>query len=422
MRLAVFILILLMALSAQAGSASTRFEGESKSTTNIEPKWNKRNLTVYFDASGIPTGSDIDLVSIMDVLARSVRIWNSSEGDAPKFSILSRPRSEKSPADIVIRYASSPEDIQLFSGNDSDAAAFTRLFATGDGRFTRAVIILNSNAVFDSKERRGSFSMERVLTHELGHALGLTHSIGLSSLMFPQSVLSDSNLKPVLSLSEDDRNVLRSLYSAANCCFEIRGKIDHVLDQDPSKFYVVVESLIDSRLLAVRAVSQDGTFSIRGLTSREIGIRILNEDSVIVGVLDAILSDDLVRGEKVFNLDEIPTRTRRTEKRAFFGNEELLSIAALDFNGVDGVEFSIGFEREVLGGDVTTAHFGGILNALSPELLLQSTDWMVWRVVANSDSEIAEGEYSLYIQGNDYSMMVPGLLRIRKDSPVNPSR
>lgn len=36
-------------------------------------------------------------------------------------------------------------------------------------------------------------------------------------------------------------------------------------------------------------------------------------------------------------------------------------------------------------------------------------------MIADSDSEIVDGEYSLYIQGNDYSIMVPGLLRIRKD-------
>jgi hypothetical protein len=415
MRPAVFILIALMALSAYAGSASTRFEGQSGSAVGIEPKWDRKSLTVFFETKGIPVDSVPDDLSLAEILARAVAVWNSSEGGAPKFSILSRPKSERSPADVVIRFGQSLEDNQLFSGNDSDAGAFTRLFATVDGRFTRAIIILNPNALFDSKDRLSSFSMESVLVHELGHALGLTHSLSLSSLMFPHTTLSLSNLKTNLTLSEDDRNGLRSLYRGDGCCFEIRGRIEQGIGEDRSKFHVVVESLIDSRLLAVRAVSTDGTFTVKGLTSREIGIRVLNADSVLVGSLDTILSEEAANEEKIFYLDEIPTRTIRIDRRAFFGNEEFLSIAALDFDGVEGIEFNIGFERNRQLAQVMTAHFGGGFTALRPELVLDSSDWMVWRMIADSDSEIVDGEYSLYIQGNDYSIMVPGLLRIRKD-------
>jgi len=418
MRLFSTIAILMMALSAYAGSASTHFEGAGETSASTQARWVQRELKVSLDLSSAPIGTGLDSRSIRKSLSSAAEVWNSADARAPQFVLLEEGRGSPKSAEVEVRFARDQEDFRFFTGEDAEAAAITRLFASATGDLRRAVILINPNFLFDSPDLKGALSFKKVIAHELGHALGLTHSNALSSLMFAETAYLNPASGEKLFLTEDDRSRMRSLYGGgASCCIVVVGRIElpgEVSGKDFSGYKVVVEDLRDSRLIAVRDVFADGTFLIGGLTHRELGIRILNEDSIVVGVIDTVLTETGTGLSEPFELGVIPVTLRRLDRRAFLGDDELLTVAALDSDGKGALEFNLGFKRGGIGSRTLFGHFGGLFSDFTSELLFDGYDWGIWRVVANLDQEIPEGEFSFYIESDGFSILVPGALRVRK--------
>lgn len=408
-----FLAILLMALSVHAGSASTHFDARSDSMAEGDAKWSKKTLSVRLDFSGNTADRNV----MVRAIEKAIEMWNSVDAGAPRLRMADTRRGSKPFSEISIRFARSEEDISLFSGMDSEAAAFTRLFANSSGEVRRAVIIINPFTVFDSKDSSDSVPLEWVVAHELGHALGMVHSASLSSLMFPRAGTHTASASVSGLLSEDDRSKLRGLYggSGKSCCLTIKGTVTAPFGEDLGEYTIAVESLSDSRLLAVRQISSDGTFRIGGLSQREIGIRVLNRHSIVVGVMDTALEPSYDDSSGVWELEPVPIVPRHIESQPLLGKDEWLSTSSIDFNGSNALEFNLGFRKR---GDFKGAvfgHFGGVFADFQSELAMLSQDWIVWKVSMNMDDrQIPDGEYSFYIDGNGFSIMVPGALRLRK--------
>lgn len=408
-----FLAIFLMALSVHAGSATTHFDAKSDSMAEGDAKWSKKTLAVRLDFSG----NSADRSVMLRAIEKAIQLWNSVDAGAPRLRTADARRGSKPFAEISIRAARSEEDLRLFSGVDSEAAAFTRLFANSNGEVRRAVIIINPFTVFDSKDSSDSVSLEWVMAHELGHALGMTHSASLSSLMFPRAGKMTASANVSDLLSEDDRTNLRGLYGGdeESCCLTIKGTVTAPFGEDLGDYTVAVESLSDSRLLAVRQLSSDGSFRIGGLDHREIGIRVLNRHSIVVGVMDTALEQSYAGLSRVLELEPVSIVPRDIESHPLLGKDEWLSTTSIDFNGSNTLEFNLGFRKR---GDFKGAvfgHFGGVFADFQSELAMLSQDWIVWKVTMNMDDrQIPDGEYSFYIDGNGYSIMIPGALRLRK--------
>jgi predicted Zn-dependent protease len=414
MKLVGFIGFLMMALSVYAGGASLHFEAANQEALLNGARWSKSELNVVFDRQTGPLELRPDEKLLRDSLKSAVEVWNESRAGSPKFRILDISKTARTQIDVQIRFAEGETDIALFADHDSDAAAFTRLFASSRGVITRATIILNPyNLPEDSSEE----SLARILAHELGHALGLGHSKSFSSLMFAHAASTSRNGFRGGLLTEDDRSGIRSLYGAGDeCCVRVIGKLESPAISDFSGFQVVVESLDDSRLLAVREVSAIGDFEVGGLLERNLGLRILSPDSVLVGALDSILLDKSDSPSAVFEVGTIPVTQRSLERRAFLGIQDTLSTSSIESRGEGTMEFNLGLERNGTGSQILFGHFGGIFTNLTPEIVFDSTQWAVWRIIAESDGGLPTGEFSLYIEVDGHSVMVPGALRVRNQT------
>ncbi len=412
------IAILMMALSVYAGSASTHFEGTPETSSSGEAKWVQKKLRVYLDLTETPAGLGLDKDSLRKMLSSASQLWNSVDAESPRFILLEDGPVPTKSVEVEVRFARDGEDLRFFTGDNAGAAAVTRLFASATGNLRRAIILINPNFPFDSPDLGVALSLKRVMAHELGHALGLTHSIALSSIMFSETAYANPSSSQRLFLTEDDHSRVRSLYGGgSSCCIGVVGRIEllgEVGVQDFSGYHLVVENLKDSRLIAVGDVLADGTFFIGGLAHRELGIRILNEDSVVVGVMDTILIESEEALSATFELGVIPVTLRRLDQRAFLGDDVLLTVAALDTDGKRTLEFNVGFKRSGIGSKILFGHFGGIFSDFSSEILFDGFDWGVWRVVARFDQEIPEGEFSFYIESDGFLILVPGALRVRK--------
>lgn len=141
-----------------------------------------------------------------------------------------------------------------------------------------------------------SYDLESILTHELGHALGFSHSAIWSAMMFPFAPAPGTftgerptALVPDASLSEDDRTGLRVLYHDPNDAIyvgSIRGRVlpanplslpaaplgvtgifaAHVVAMDASTGAIIAGSLGGWSCAAPGPAQFDGTYEIDRLS------------------------------------------------------------------------------------------------------------------------------------------------------------
>lgn len=118
-----------------------------------------------------------------------------------------------------------------FAGQILDADTLVR----GDGQE-----IFSTPAALATSQGQGAYDLESVLTHELGHWLGLGHSAVIRAMMFPFSPppgtflgLRPSANSPDGPLADDDRTGLRSMYPDSADTVDIGTISGQVLPANP---------------------------------------------------------------------------------------------------------------------------------------------------------------------------------------------
>src|SRR5262249_46962946 len=96
-------------------------------------------------------------------------------------------------------------------GSSTIAATFSFFRTDAGGQYSteEADIIFNTALEFSTSAEEGKFDIQSVLTHEIGHLLGLDHSALLSSVMVPFGIVSQLDQR---SLAYDDIAGVAEIY------------------------------------------------------------------------------------------------------------------------------------------------------------------------------------------------------------------
>jgi hypothetical protein len=223
---------------------------------------------------------------IREVLINSLLRWESAAGVRFRVEYVDRESASKKGNSgdgiSLITMSASPEAVQMFSKAGRREAARTRVYYDKRGRIFEADIFLNPFALFSSDGSFGTFDLESVFTHEIGHLLGLRHNDIPSSIMF-EAVSENGPLGPLApprrDLSHLDISAVRALYGAGSideeCCYRISGKLGNIRKE--SKVVVFAEESSTGRLLASADVMTDGNFVLQGLGENVYDVLFTNE-------------------------------------------------------------------------------------------------------------------------------------------------
>jgi hypothetical protein len=225
------------------------------------------------------------LAEIEQVITQSLGVWSGVNGST----------LQSVPAAVTrttAQNACGPDGVNSICFNQADLAftpgvlAFTRVITAdrigvqfGSGAPSSEVgEILDADIYFNPSDSRTSYAtplaltvtpaaydMESILTHEMGHALGFSHSAVWSAMMFPFaptvgtfSGTRPSQGQPDAPLGEDDRTGLRVLYLDPADTLRVGAIRGHILNANPLSLPASppgVTGVFGSHVVAVEAAS-----------------------------------------------------------------------------------------------------------------------------------------------------------------------
>ncbi len=228
---------LLLLISFEAFAYQSTVNGGGKSLT-----WPNSQILLSIDS----TNDDITSGTASTIIQQSVSEWNAQS-----------PR-QITTTNSSVNTVSFKNDFSIYGPG---VIGVTELSYTSGGSIQAAKIYLNDGD-FQFKSSPGLYSSGQVylgdvVTHEMGHLLGLSHSEVLESTMFYAAFPGQS------SLSTDDKAGIRSKY-APSSYGTISGKVKGGDDIGILGVHVLAFSRTTGEAASVISDS-DGNFSIKGL-------------------------------------------------------------------------------------------------------------------------------------------------------------
>jgi hypothetical protein len=138
--------------------------------------WTRTEVVVGVDATA--ASRFVDRMDVVHAIQRAAHAWNRIPASQPRFRF-----TTESARDVTIRFCRGQ-----WQGDAIDLGKTQFDASPRDGSVSAAVIELNEcdHRFTPPGERASSpFDLQSVLTHELGHVLGLGHSDTASAVMFP---------------------------------------------------------------------------------------------------------------------------------------------------------------------------------------------------------------------------------------------
>jgi len=247
-------------LSVSGGSACPVRAHQLTSAGSLSLRWSTAlgsNPTTILTQDQTPAGS---LNEIGQTIQQSLSVWSNVSGTTLT------PASLAPLATVSSANACGTDGINSICFDQPDVAftpgvlAFTRVVTAdtigiqvGSAISTEVGQILDADIYFNPSDSMvtfatpqalsanpSSYDLESILTHELGHALGFSHSAIWSAMMFPFapapgtfSGQRPSTQQPDAPLADDDRTGLRVLYHDPNDTVYVGSIQGHIIPANP---------------------------------------------------------------------------------------------------------------------------------------------------------------------------------------------
>lgn len=271
--------VLTIASGEVIGSTSSAFAAKEE-----VPKlqWKGKKIEIALSRSLLSNSPNIKVGSdVAGAIRRSIAAWQNVA--AVEIRTQETSRQDVSPSGLVgdgvslITIAASPENILFFGKDPYSASAKTRIFYNRRGFITEADIVLNPFQLFSTDGSFGTFDLESTLRHEIGHLLGLRHSVVVGAAMYDSAtkngVFGTGFNDP--GLTEDDITAVRGVYGPAesdqDCCGSIVGRISPTV-RGGREYTVWVQETATGRLVANTVTDRSRNFRIDGLTEGEYSV------------------------------------------------------------------------------------------------------------------------------------------------------
>lgn len=259
------------------------FEFEPAAQTVRKIRWPRKSIELAFSNSLLSPGANIKPDSdVVGAARRALLRWSSLTNI--NFVVTWTSATSVSPADAgdgvsLITIAATAEN-EAFNA-DATTGRTRVFFDSQTGSIAEADIVINprpragdgTELQFSTDGTPGTYDLEATFTHEIGHLLGLDHSAVLSSTMQSRQAFNGTFGLPALTertLSEDDRQKIRSLYGAKMSLGRIEGKL---VDNRASGMLtplngvnVWAESVATGRVIASAITADDGSYRLESLT------------------------------------------------------------------------------------------------------------------------------------------------------------
>jgi uncharacterized protein (TIGR03437 family) len=246
-------LALLFAVSALSfGYVNSNPRTYRTDNTNIQFLVNVDSANVN-NANGVPW-----ITPGTDVLAGAIAAmdsWNSVTTANIHFAI---PQTttllEGTPTNNVISFDSSSEVVQALGS----ALAVTITSYNADGSIVKSDIVFSTKEQFSTTGDASALDLQSILTHELGHSLGSSHSGVLTGTMFQAT---DAGLTTQAHLKPDDIAFASSLYPVGNAYGTITGTMRDTTGKALRGALISAEDPVSGQIIGGFSSIADGTFS-----------------------------------------------------------------------------------------------------------------------------------------------------------------
>ena len=401
-------------------------------------RWPRRTIEISFSNSLLTPGANIKPDSdVVGAAKRALARWSSLANI--NFVVNWTAASSVSPAEAgdgvsLITIADTPDN-ELF--NSDSTTARTRVFFNPEtGAIAEADISLNpqpraedgTELQFSTDGTPGTYDLEATFTHEIGHLLGLEHSAVLGSTMQSRQAFNGTFGLPAVTertLSEDDRQKVRTLYGPGQRLGSIEGRLFD--NRAPgalkplSGVSVWAENLATGRVMASAITADDGTYELEGLAAGQYRVLVSSTSPDGITTTPKFRSFELSNqvtvkgsGATPLNFNLVPPQAASLNPK-FIGLNAELSTVALPVEPGKRVKLYLGGEGvdQVPGTSIviSSPYFTVDPASLAREQL--QTPFPVISVEVQVAPNAPFGDYTVRLQSNSgETAYVPGAITI----------
>lgn len=402
----------------------------SPERVELSLKWRTKVIPIAISTSllrsapNVKSGSDL-----IGALRRSLRTWEEASG--VEFREVFSDKQNVSPQGAagdgvsLVTIAPTAENALLFGKNADEVAATTRVFFDSRGRISEADIVLNPYQQFSTDGTFGSFDAESTFAHEIGHVLGLDHSVVRGSVMYENfgkngvfNLQSFSNR----TLSEIDRSAIRVKYGSAfgeeKCCGTVAAKLQMPDGRGASNVEVWLEDSASGRVIAQAKTETDGSVVLSGIQFGKFNLFSGRKERA----KRSIPAQEL--GEITVTSDDPVSVTKKLESASddidvkYTGFNGQLTFSAVPVNA--GKSYTIYIGGKNLSPTATSISFSSPLLSVTTNTIVSQdygSDISVLSFEVAADPNIPVGEYTIFVESpNGGRSAVVGGIAVRSFS------